>query len=93
MAELQVPGRTTTITRLGLEPVIGDPNDTSPHTDVIKQALIAKSKDTNVSEREREQARKMLDRFYPFTPPADPNRWQGQGNIAGGVITNTKGTT
>lgn len=62
--------------------VIGDPNDTSPHTDVIKQMMIAKTKDTNASETEREQARQMLNQFYPYTPPADPNRWQG--GISGG---------
>jgi len=68
--------------------VTGDPNSTASHTDVIKEALTAKSKDPSVSDTEREQARQMLNQFYPDTPPADPNRWQGQGNITGGVITN-----
>jgi len=68
----------------------GDPNDTSPHTDVIKEKLLATSKDWNASEELRDQARAMLTMFYPETAPADPKRWQGQGNVAGGAITNSK---
>ena len=64
----------------------GDPNDTSSHTDVLKEKLLATSNDTSASEELRDQARAMLTQFYPETPPADPKRWQGQGNIVGGVI-------
>ena len=69
----------------------GDPNDTSPHTDVIKEKLRATSKDPDASEELRDQARAMLAMFYAETPPADPNR-RGQGNVAGGAITNSKTT-
>lgn len=77
MAELQVPGRTTSIGRLGLEEVASDPNDTSPHTDVIKEMLLAKAKDPNASDAERDSALRMLAQLFPFTPPADPNRYKG----------------
>jgi len=66
----------------------GDPNDTSPHRDLIKDKLLNTSNDTNASEELRDQARAMLAMFYPETPPADPNRWRGQGNVAGGAISN-----
>ncbi len=68
----------------------GDPNDTSPHTDVIKEKLQAASKDADASEELRDQARAMLTMFYPETPPADPNRWRGKGSVIGGAITNSK---
>ena len=64
MAELQVPGRTTTITRLGLDPVIGDPNSTAPHTDVIRELLKAKIKDPNTNPIDRESAKKILAITY-----------------------------
>jgi hypothetical protein len=67
---------------------LADPNDTRPHTDVIKEKLLDTRNDTNVSEELRDQARTMLAMFYPETPTADPNRWQGQGNIVGGAISN-----
>ncbi len=65
-----------------------DPNDTSPHTDVIKEKLLVTSKDPTATEELREQARSMLAMFYPETPVADPKRWQGQGNTVGGAISN-----
>jgi hypothetical protein len=49
-------------------PVIqADPNDTSEHPDVIKDILKAKSENGD------EQARALLEQFFPVTPPADPN--------------------
>ena len=69
---------------------VGDPNDCSPHTDVIKEKLKAASNDPDTSEELRRQALAMLAKFYPETAPADPNRWQGQGNVTGGVISNGK---
>jgi len=66
----------------------GDPNDTSPHRDVIREALKAKVADETASDAARESARTMLTQFYPDTMPADPNRWQGQGNVVGGVMSN-----
>src|SRR6266446_5801215 len=68
----------------------GDPNDTSSHRDVIRETLKARAADETVSDADRESARAMLAAFYPETSPADPKRWQGQGNVAGGAITNSK---
>ena len=64
----------------------GDPNDTSPHRDVIRETLKEKLADETASDADRESARAMLAAFYPETAPADPNRWQGRGNIVGGTI-------
>lgn len=69
---------------------VGDPNDCSPHQDTIKEKLRAVSNDSNASEELRRQALEMLAMFYPETPPADSNRWQGQGNVTGGIISNGK---
>jgi len=66
----------------------GDPNDTSPHTDVIRETLKAKAADETASAGDQESARAMLAMFYPETAPADPNRWQGRGNLTGGAISN-----
>ncbi len=66
----------------------GDPNDTSPHADVIRETLKAKAADETTSFADRRSARAMLTMFFPDTLPADPNRWQGQGNVVGGAISN-----
>jgi hypothetical protein len=51
------------LSKLGLEEVIGDPNHTCqshPHRDVIKEALKAAG-DQNASEEERANANRMLE--------------------------------
>lgn len=52
-------------THLGLEPVIGDPNSTEPHTDTIKTALLFKMQSVLASPEEKEQARALFAQLYP----------------------------
>jgi hypothetical protein len=48
-----------------IEPVKGDPNETTPHTDVIYNALAAKANNPDSSPEDREAARTTLSQMYP----------------------------
>ncbi len=51
--------------RLGISAAIGDPNLTTPHTDVIRTALLAKIKDESLPLEDRETALATFKQMYP----------------------------
>jgi hypothetical protein len=55
-----------------IEPIIGDPNETTPHTDVIREKLLLAMQDETLSASQREQARKTFEQMYP--PSSDEAR-------------------
>jgi hypothetical protein len=55
-----------------LPPIIGDPNETTPHTDVIREKLLAAIENETLPASQREQALKTFKQIYP--PSSDEAR-------------------
>ena len=54
----------------------GDPCCTCPQPDLIRDRLRAKAKDPEATQEQRDEAKRMLEMFYPATALPDPNQGQ-----------------
>jgi hypothetical protein len=59
-----------------IPPIIGDPNETTPHVDIIREKLLAAIEDETLPVSQREQARKTFEQMYP--PSSDEARLTDQ---------------